>query len=400
MARNSGKLSKFLTGCFFLYSGLFVYAQQDSLAHQKLQPVEIVGKENQSVVSPIPVQTLSRTQLNELPAIQLSDALKFLSGLVIKDYGGVGGLKTVSVRGMGAQHTGVAYDGIIVSDCQSGQIDLGKFSLENVQSISLSNGQGSDIFIPAKLFASASLINVVTNEPVFKDSKPINIKFDFIGGSFGLVNPYLLIENRIKKKKKEEDAFLAWSLNMEYLRSKGNYPYTLFYGGDQDSTSREIRQNSDIQSLSAEVNFLAKFGKKAKLTAKFFCYFSDRGLPGATILYNLESSQRLSNQNLFAQIHYKHYFTRKIAYQVNAKFNYDFTKYIDPDYLNKERFLDNRYLQREYYISNAVLYTPFKKWSISLANDLFYNDMDANLLSFSEPSRFSCLTVLATIFNS
>ena len=45
----------------------------------------------------------------------------------MKDYGGLGGLKTISIRNLGAAHTAVSYDGIAVSNSQAGQIDIGRF---------------------------------------------------------------------------------------------------------------------------------------------------------------------------------------------------------------------------------------------------------------------------------
>ena len=384
----------------FLYLPLKIYAQKDSLRRQKLQEVEIVGKERPNESS-APIQVIRNQDLKTLPTLQLSDALKFMSGIVIKDYGGVGGMKTVAVRGLGSQHTGVAYDGIPLSDCQTGQIDLSRISTDNVRTLSLQIGREEDIFVPARLFACASLINIVTEEPKFKDNKPVNLQFSFTGGSFGLINPYLLIENRIKKKKNPEDSFYSWSLKINYLQSKGNYPFDLHYGfGEHDSVSHERRSNSDVRALQTEANFYAHFNPKSKLHFKIYYYWSDRGLPGATIYYNLENDQRLSNHNAFGQLHFEHHFSQKVAYQCNAKFNYDQTHYLDPHYHNLEGKLDNTYIQREYYLSNSVLYKPFRQWHLSLSNDLFYNNMNANLRNFVEPGRFNCLTVVASSFTS
>lgn len=55
-------------------------------------------------------------------------------------------MKTVSIRGMGAQHTAVSYDGVTMSNVQSGQIDISRFSLDNVSMITLSIGQSDDTF--------------------------------------------------------------------------------------------------------------------------------------------------------------------------------------------------------------------------------------------------------------
>ena len=49
----------------------------------------------------IPVQKLSGEQLKNLSSFSVADAIRYFSGVQIKDYGGIGGLKTVNVRSMG-----------------------------------------------------------------------------------------------------------------------------------------------------------------------------------------------------------------------------------------------------------------------------------------------------------
>ena len=58
-------------------------------------------------------QTLRGDMLRNLSATSVADALKYFSGVQIKDYGGLGGLKTVNVRSLGSQHVGVYLDGKI-----------------------------------------------------------------------------------------------------------------------------------------------------------------------------------------------------------------------------------------------------------------------------------------------
>ena len=92
--------------------------------------------------------------------LQVSDVIKYMSGATVKDYGGVGGLKTVSVRGLGASHTAVAYDGIIITDNQTGQIDLGKFSATQAESVRMVSGPDNDLLQPASLAAQAAVISI------------------------------------------------------------------------------------------------------------------------------------------------------------------------------------------------------------------------------------------------
>ncbi len=58
----------------------------------------------------IPAQRLSGRELERLNSHSVADALRYFSGVQVKDYGGVGGIKTVNIRSMGTNHTGVVYD--------------------------------------------------------------------------------------------------------------------------------------------------------------------------------------------------------------------------------------------------------------------------------------------------
>ncbi|WP_410519127.1 TonB-dependent receptor, partial [Alistipes finegoldii] len=88
----------------------------------------MLGRQNRAVV---PAQILSGEKLQRLNSHSVSDALRYFSGVQIKDYGGIGGLKTVNIRSMGSQHVGVFYDDIQLGNAQNGTVDLGKFSLDN-----------------------------------------------------------------------------------------------------------------------------------------------------------------------------------------------------------------------------------------------------------------------------
>lgn len=368
------------------------FAQIDTSV-QFLEGISVEGKAERSAISTtVPVQTLTQADIQTMPAVLLSDVLKLFSGIVIKDYGGVGGMKTVSMRGFGSQHTAISYDGLPVTDCQTGQIDLSKFSLENVEQISVNSGT-DDIFLPARLFAAANLIQIRTLRPKF-DKRPFHIDFRFLGGSFGLWSPSVLLENRIVKRRNNGFS-LSSSLNINYLQSDGRYPFTIYYGGDNDSTSLEKRSNSDVRSMNIEGNLFFTFDYTTQMDVKLYYYQAERGLPGAVIFYNTHSRQRLYDQNAFGQVHFLKHFLKNVDYQLNAKFNYAYERYFDPDYLNAAGFADNRYFQREYYLSNGVSYRPHKIVNLTLVNDLIFGNLTANLPNFILPSRLQVLTVLS-----
>ena len=94
---------------------------QDTLKREILREVRIIsGKVPPSeVISQTPVHVVSNTDIERINASQLSDALRGIGSLVVRDYGGVGGVKTVSARGLGSQFSTLTLDGVAVSDCQN-----------------------------------------------------------------------------------------------------------------------------------------------------------------------------------------------------------------------------------------------------------------------------------------
>ena len=332
-----------------------------------------------------PLQILTGEALEGLNGIQVADAVKHFSGVMVKDYGGIGGLKTVSVRSLGANHTAVSYDGIAVSDAQNGQIDISRFSLDNVDMVSLSNGQSDQIFQPARQYASAAVLNITTTAPQL-EKKVVNGKVQMKGGSFGLINPTLYIASRLNK-------YLSMTASGEWMSAHGRYPYVMNYG---DSTSIEIRENTDVENLRTEI---ALYGSDSVQNGyiKGYYYQSERGLPGATIFYNTLnfSSQRIWDRSAFVQGHYERNFNNIVALQLNAKYNYSFTHYLDPMYLGSEGKDESRYTQNEYYLSGAMLYRPLSCLSFDLSQDAIINTLSADLVDFASPTRYLSLTAIA-----
>ena len=131
---------RFLPLLFTIHSTFFTATAQsklDSLQHVR----EIVVVSKPAMREVVPSQKLNGEMLEKLSTHSVADALRYFSGIQLKDYGGVGGIKTVNIRSMGTHHLGISYDGIQLGNAQNGQIDLGQFSLDNVEEITLYNGQ-------------------------------------------------------------------------------------------------------------------------------------------------------------------------------------------------------------------------------------------------------------------
>ena len=85
----------------------------------------------------------------------------------------------------------MSYDGVAISNTQAGQIDIGRFSLDNVSNLSLAIGHDDNLLQSARLFASAGVLNIETEKPHFEDGRSTFTQVQMRGGSFGYLTPAL-----------------------------------------------------------------------------------------------------------------------------------------------------------------------------------------------------------------
>lgn len=353
-----------------------------------IEQVKIYGNRIKKEV--IPVQVLAGEALKRLSVHSVADAVRYFSGVQVKDYGGIGGLKTVNVRSMGSHHVGVFYDGVELGNAQNGVVDLGRFSLDNMESISMYNGQKSAIFQPAKDYAAASAIYMVTRRPVFEPHKRYNLNIGVKGGSFATINPSVLWEHRLSEQ-------VSASLSTELLYTSGEYKFS--YAKKEGYDTTEVRKNGDVRLFRAEAALFGKL-KQGDWSAKVYYYNSERGYPGASVREEpgkFKHQDRQWDDNLFVQATLNKRFGSWYSLLVNGKYAYDYLHYLsDPRADVSTMYVDNHYRQQEGYASAVHLFSIVPWWSASLATDLQYNTLDADLVNFVYPTRYSLLTAGAT----
>ncbi len=366
-----------------------VYAQ-DTLQSRSLHNVTVKAKSMpKEAAATAPVQIMTRVKLERINAVQLSDAVRQMAGVVLKDYGGVGGIKTVSARGLGSQFSTLTIDGMAVGDCQNGQPDLGRFVVTDIDNLSFANGQPDDILQPARVLASGNVLNLQTAKPRF-DDKTTNLKLGFEAGSFGLLHPSLRYEQRLGQK-------LSLSLQGTYIQSNGDYPFTVFYTQSKaDSSSRERRTHSAVRMASLEANLFYDIDYHQRLTAKVHCYGARQQLPGPVIYYReTPGSESAADQSGFVQLHYTNLITPRWSLRLDGKIYAVRNIYDDSAYQGSTGVLHNEYRQSEYYLTGAVMcrLTDFVKFSYS--TDYFFNGLQCNVASCAEVGRHSWLNALS-----
>ncbi len=383
-----------LTSMLMLWMPLVVSAEEGAVLYadslgKSIDEVVVVG--NTAVdKSVIPAQRLAGSELERLSAHSVADALRYFSGVQLKDYGGVGGIKTVNIRSMGSNHVGVFYDGVQLSNAQNGQVDLGMYSLDNVQSVSLYNGQKDNIFQSAKDFNSASAIYMRTRTPFFDTGETYHLKANFRTGSFHLVNPSLLLELKLSER-------VSASLNAEWVKSSGEYKFRYkrksLDGSKVMYDTTAVRHNGDVNALRLEGGLFGRFSD-GNWMLKMYHYNSERGVPGAIVSNVWRRGERIWDNNTFVQGALRKDFGSKYHTQLLAKYAYYRTHYINRDSTVKK--VDNLYRQHELYLSTSHMYNLTDWWDVSAAYDVQWNKMDADLYAFVYPTRWHHYLSVAT----
>lgn len=363
-----------------------LYSRFDSIQH--LDEVMVVSRYNHQEI--IPSQSLNGEQLEKLSAHSVADALRYFSGLQLKDYGGVGGIKTVNIRSMGTNHLGISYDGVELGNAQNGQIDLGQFSLDNVEEITLFNGQKSAIMQPASDFGHAGSVYIRTRAPRFEQGRTYNLKVKAKYGSSDMYRIAVLYEQLMNEK-------LSSSLSAEWMQASGKYKFRYVRKRQDGSTAYDttaIRQNGDVWALRTEGNLHGKL-EEGFWKLKFYMYHSERGIPGAIVNNVWRRGERQWDHNIFTQGRFQKSFGNRFTTQWLAKYAYYDTRYANRDTTMLQ--VDNSYWQQELYLSTSNVYDVLPQlWSVSLSYDFKWNKLLSNARQFAKPTRYSNYVSLAT----
>ncbi|MHB8207545.1 TonB-dependent receptor [Mucilaginibacter sp.] len=360
-------------------------AQQDTV--KKLKEVKVSSPVVPQIQTVTPSQTVTNSDFIKYSAFTVADAIRNLAGVNIQDYGGIGGLQTVSVRSLGADNVAVLYNNVELNDAQNGEIDLSKFNLINIQQITLFNAQPLDICQTARAFAAANVLSINTIQPKLSGEKPFKIVAGIKDGSFGLVNPYLQWQQRINK-------YWSFIINGYDENANGQYKYKENTDG---SDTLATRKNTDVHTQQADAELYWAKSDSNKFNLQFNFYNSNRGLPSAVVLYSSPTTQRLYNRDYIIQSGYHYIAKNSFELLLNTKLSQSFVRYTDTGGVyNATGIINENYMQREAYQSAAIAYHILPTWKVSYSSDADLSNLQSNAYNYAFPTRLSLFNVLAT----
>lgn len=288
-----------------------------------------------------------------------SDADRVLSGIpgvTLTDMGGAAGLKTVSMRGLGSNHTAVYIDGIRVGNIQSGQTDLGMIGTETCSHIILDYAQNS--------------INFITASPTFSNRR-IAGNASMKAGSFGTYQPSVRIDWKAGER-------LSLSISADGNISKGDFPYP--YGGE-----RLRRSNNDIGQIRSGIDLFGLMDR-GKWHVKGYFNSTERGTPGS-VTWPSEDSQK--DMNVFIQGNVRKEFGEKYIMNASAKAALDRLDYISS-------WGNSNYDQSEIQLNTSHIYKIRDWWSISFALAGTWDRLESGSYEDGDMTRISLITAVST----
>ena len=333
----------------------------------------------------------------------LTEAIRRFAGVQVRDYGGIGGLKTVNVRSLGSEHTGVFIDGIQVDNAQNMQVDLGRFGTDDIRGVSLFSGQKVSPLQSAKEYSSASSLYLESAAPVFREGSRNNHIVSLGVGSFGTWTPRYSWEHLFKGGTMMRIGGEAVSTEGKYrfhVKDYRTYPDETIAGYD----TTMVRQNGDLRSVRLDARLYSPFSAEGLWNIHAHFYDSVRGLPGPVYKragdYPL-SQDRQNDMDAFLQGRYSRSLGRIWSVSGRAKYSFSHLEYVDFPELRPELSSAHfNYRNHSAYISGSAMARLGTRFRLNLAQDFQYDYLDADLMDFAFPGRFSSWSCVSGVYSS
>ncbi len=257
---QSGRDFSSLLLCFIL---LFAPVLAQDSVRYRFPPVTVERSAFQ-IPGITPQYTISTVAITQLAPTRLHTLLSFAPGVFIRDYGGFGGLKTISLRGSGAAQTSIYLEGFPLNALQNGIIDLGTLPASIFQRVAFYKSAVLPEDIGANIGGSVHLF--------LPSTQPLSAIVEV--GSFGY-----------------RQMTLAGNLNAQtflvsnFLQSRGNYPFFFTNFGKRTLIRR---QNGEIQSWNLLFSHRHTTSHFFLKNLNFFSY-THRGVPGAVVQGAIEN---------------------------------------------------------------------------------------------------------------
>lgn len=269
------------------------------------------------------VTVLSSRQIEHAPAASLAHLLSAVSGFHIKDYGSSSGLKTITQRGLGPEHTLVLLNGMRVSNMQNSLVDLGLISADEISGLEVLHGGHSATF---GADAVAGVVNIKTRPERYVHS----VKTSTSVGSFGYSSVGIA----------GGTGFEAGGLRISFTEERGSEDFPFVFGAGSQAVSLR-RSNADFASQTARLQSSILLSENLDLHVYGRTSGSGRGVAGLVVSRFSASVARQHDVDHILQIHLANRSQGMLSYRVGAQFHQMYQRYVDTRFFVGASYIDN-----------------------------------------------------------
>jgi len=310
-----------------------------------------------NIIKYIPNLIINNKLIEKVSPIEINSIISLSPGVFLRDYGGAGGLKTVSIRGASSSETKLHINGIELNSRINGSFDLSLLPISLIENVEIIRG-GSAIFYGSN--SSAGVINFVNDYSKFN-----GLNFSINNIKEFNINPYLTIKN---------DNNLL-SLHLDYRDNNGKYPISINNLGNKQIVER---QNANSKQLSIALNYLYQFDKLNFETFLLGIY-NDRGIPGAVLNGKIENINAKMNERKIYGIIKSNNLINNILSQSSISFSIGNMNYFDSEQIGLDgKPLESKFDNIDVKLSNKFKYFYFLNHNIEFS--ISYSNLMGNML--------------------
>jgi outer membrane cobalamin receptor len=274
--------------------------------------ITVVGVPTPESEVPFGVDVITDAEMALLEPDDLGDALIGTPGVQIREWGGIGAVSAIAVRGGKGNETLVLIDGQPINNPQGGDVNVSSIPLADAERVEILSGASSALY---GADAAAGVVNVITSEP--SGSPEFRFK-----SSYGTYD----------------------TLKSELRGGVPLGPVWAAFGGEYKK-SDGFRQNDDYEARTFFAGSTYEFSMAQEISGRVQFYKGEVGSPGP--LSFEDSTARLNDDDLYLNVRYAGSFIGGL-YSPDVAFYYN---EIDRRYESVLWGIDDRHENRFYGIT-------------------------------------------------
>ncbi|MGB3728582.1 MAG: TonB-dependent receptor, partial [Thermodesulfobacteriota bacterium] len=292
---------------------LFIFLASITIAQENEDPtLETVIVEDTPIEPPLSYPSAFSTVI-ELENFSgeyktAAELLSFSPGVFVRDFGGFGQLKTLSIRGSSSDQVVILLDGVRLNNPLGGGVDLSTIPVSFVDRFEVIRG-GASAF--AGTDALGGVVNIVT--------KPTDEPFTFASATYGSYETFTLNLGRAQKIGN-----FSYLVSFAHAQSEGDFKFKSV----NDLTLTRINNDFHSESFLTKLAYDFDSGWEISLLNEFF--YDDRGVPGLGEFQQPNANQKDLRNLTSVNISKEQFASPELDLNINLYNRYDSLEFKNP----------------------------------------------------------------------